>query len=115
MEKEKTRQQELDEKKAHWEQTRADILSKEHTEQLGMKATLAEAQKEQAESAQQAIQEFRKLKDDGVGVTNRDLTSLLHSIPQPQVYGQQYETRRPNKIWTAPILTLPEQDESGDQ
>ena len=94
---------------------RADIQSKENTEQLRMKTTFAEAEKKQAESAQQAIQEFRKLKDDGVGVTNHDLTAILHSIPQPQGYGQQYETRRPNKIWTAPILTLPEQDESGDQ
>ena len=94
---------------------RADIQSKVSTEQLRMKAALAEAQKKQADSAQQAIQEFRKLKDDGVGVTNRDLTTLLHSIPQPQGYEQQYETRRPKKIWTAPILTLPEQDESSDQ
>ena len=115
LEKEKTKQHEFDEKKAHWEQMRADIQSKENIEQLRMKAALAEAQRKQAESAQQAIQEFRKLKDDGVGVTNHDLTSILHSIPQPRGYEQEYETRRPNQIWTAPILTLPEQDESGDQ
>ena len=110
LEKEKTKQHELDEKKAHWEQMRADIQTKENTEQLRMKAALAEAQKKQAESTQQAIQEFRNLKDDGVGVTPRDLTTMLHSIPPPQGYQQQYETRRRNKIWTEPILTLPEEN-----
>ena len=75
-----------------------------------MKAALAEAQKKQAESTQQAIQEFRNLKDDGVGVTPHDLTTLLHSIPPPRGHEQQYETRRRNKIRTEPILTLPEQN-----
>ena len=115
IEREKTKQHELDEKKAHWEQMRAEIQSKENAEQLKVQVNLAEAQKKQAESAQQAIQEFKKLKDDGVGVTNRDLTTLLHSIPQPQGYQQQYEPRRRNKIWTEPILTLPEQNENSDQ
>ena len=80
-----------------------------------MKTTLAEAQKKQAESAQQAIQEFRKLKDDGVGVGNRDLTLLLHSIPQPRGYEQEHIPGRRPKIWTAPVMALSEQDESSDQ
>ena len=94
---------------------RAEIQSKENTEQLKVQVNLAEAQKKHAESAQQALQESRKLKDDGVGVTNHDLTTLLHSIPQPQMHEQQYEPRRRNKIWTTPILTLPEQDENSHQ
>ena len=63
---------------------RADIQSKVSTEQLRMKATLAEAQKKQTESAQQAIQEFRKLnKDNGVGVANNDLPDHYYML---QVY-----------------------------
>ena len=114
LEKEKTKQHELDEKKAHWEQMSVDLQFKKNAEQQKAKSALAEAQKKQAESAQQAIQEFRKLKEDGVGVTNRDLTTLLHSIPQPVVNGQELIPRPRHRLrtWAAPIKTLHEQDES---